>query len=173
MKKWLWVPILVLLFFLFCCQKQDEVEQIDVPEEGSGGKMAAIAQTIANNLDSAVKNLEKGRVSEGAGLLLDSVLLVKPRDQWPEGFEDHIASAKANFKVGNLNDAVGDVRDALGLIKPPEKSAQTADAGEVAPLAVAMKGKITEAKESFAQGNASQGVIAILEALQLFAPQTK
>jgi len=172
MKKWLWIPILVLLVFLFCCQKQDTVAQTDISGE-SNEKAAPIAQTIANNLDSAVLNLEEGQVSEGAGLILDSILMVKPSDQWPEGFADHIASAKGNFKGGDMSDAVGDVTQALYLIKHSSESAQAGEAGEVAPLAAAVKGQIIKAREFFEKGNADQGVIALLEALQLFAPKTK
>ena len=90
MKKWLWIPILVILFFLLCCQGNDKAEQTEMAGESNGGEIAAIAQTIANNLDLAAENLEKGQIGEGTGLLLESVLLVKPHDQWPEGFVDSL-----------------------------------------------------------------------------------
>ena len=173
MKKWLWIPILVILFFLFCCQNQNKDEQAGVAAESGGEAIASVAQAIANNLDSAVENLETGQVGEGAGLLLDSVLLVKPRDQWPEGFADFIASAKENFTAGNFAGAVGDVTDALDLIKQSEESEQTTESGEIAPIAAVLKGKIAAAKEEFKKGNADLGVISILEALQLFAPKPK
>ena len=173
MKKWLWIPILVILFFLLCCQNQEKAEETEIVKQSAGGGVAAIAQTIANKLDLAVENLEKGQVSEGAVLLLDSVLLAKPRDQWPEGFTDNILSAKENFKTGNLSDAVGDVTDSLDLIQQPEETEQPAEGGEIAPIAAVMKGKITEAKEEFKKGNVDGGVASILEALQLFSPRTK
>lgn len=172
MKKWLWIPILVILLFLFCCQKQDKAEQIGVATESGGEGIAAIAQTIENNLDLAVENLEKGQVGAGAGLLLDSVLLVKPHDQWPEGFSGHISSAKEHFTAGNFPDAVGSVSEALDLITQPDDTEQSTESGEITPVAAIMKGKITEAKEEFKKGNANQGVISILETLQLFAPRT-
>lgn len=172
MKKWLWIPILVILLFMFCCQKQDKAKQTGVATESGGEEVAAIAQTIENNLDLAVENLEKGQVGDGAGLLLDSVLLVKPHGQWPEGFADNISTAKEHFAAGNFLDAVGSVSEALDLITQPEDNEQSTESGEITPIAAIMKGKITEAKEEFKKGNADQGVISILEALQLFAPRT-
>ena len=171
MKKWLWVPILVILIFLFCCKKQDRAEQIVDETESGGEGITPIAQTIGNNLDMAIENLEKGQLSEGADILLDSVLLVKPLDQWPEGFVGNVSSAKEHFTRGNFSDAVGYVSEALNLIKKPADSEQSKEGGEIAPVAAAMKEKIAEAKEEFNEGNGDQGVISILEALQLFAPK--
>jgi len=171
MKKWLLIPILMILIFLFCCQKQEKAEQTDLGTESGVAGPAAIAQTIGKNLDLAVENLEKGQLGEGTGLLLDSVLMVKPQDQWPEGFVGNVSSAKDQFAEGNFHDAVGSVSKALSLIKQPSDSEQSAESGEIAPLAAIMKGKIEEAKEEFIKGNGDQGVIAILEALQLLAPQ--
>lgn len=173
MKKWLWVPILVILFFLYCCQQQEKAEQAGVETESGGEAVAAIAQTIQNNLDSAVESLEQGQIAKGAGLLLDSVLLVRPQDQWPEGFADNIASAKEHFTAGSYPDAVGDVTKALDLIKQTEDTELSSEGGEIAPVAAVIKGKIAEAKKAFTQGNADLGVITILEALQLFAPRNK
>ena len=173
MKKWLWVPILVILFFLYCCQRQEKVEHADAATESGGETIAAIALTIGNNLDSAVESLERGQVAEGVGLLLDSVLLVKPHDQWPEGFAENIASAKEHFTAGSYSDAVGDVTNALDLIKQTEDREISSEGGEIAPVAAVIKEKIAEAKEEFTQGNVDRGVIAILEALQLFAPRSE
>lgn len=170
MKKWLWIPILVILFFLFCCQTQDKVEQKDIAKQDKGEQIAAIAQTIGINLDLATESLEKGQLGDGTGLLLDSVLLVKPHDQWPEGFTTNVSSAKEHFAAGNFADAVGFVSKALNLIKQPDDIKHSTEGGEIAPLAAIMKGKIAEAKDEFKKGNEDQGVIAILEALQLFAP---
>ncbi len=173
MKKWLWVPILVILLFLFCCQKQDRAEQTVVETESGGEEIAAIAQTIGNNLDMAIENLEKGHLGEGTSILLDSVLQVKPLDQWPEGFVGNVSSAKEHFTTGNFSDAVGYVSQALKLITQPADSEQSKESGEIGPVAVIMKGKIAEAKEEFKKGNGDQGVISILEALQLFGPRTQ
>jgi hypothetical protein len=173
MKKWLWVPILVILLFLFCCQKKDREEQAVVEAESGSERIAAIAQTIGNNLDMAIENLEKGQLGEGTGILLDSVLQVRPLDQWPEGFVGNVSSAKEHFAEGNFPDAVGYVSKALNLIKQPVDTDRSTESGEIAPVAAIMKGKIAEAKEEFTRGNGDQGVIAILEALQLFAPRTQ
>lgn len=171
MKKWLWVPILVILLFLFCCQKQDRAEQTVVETESGGEGIAAIAQTVETNLDMAIENLEKGQLSEGTGILLDSVLLVKPLDQWPEGFVDNVSTAKEHFAGGNFPDAVGYVSKALNLIKQPVDTDRSTESSEIAPVAAIMKGKIAKAKEEFNKGNVDQGVFTILEALQLFAPR--
>lgn len=171
MKKWLWVPILVILLFLFCCQKQDRAEQTVVETESGGEGIAAIAQTVETNLDMAIENLERGQLSEGIGILLDSVLLVKPLDQWPEGFVGNVSTAKEHFAGGNFPDAVGYVSKALNLIKQPVDTDRSTESGEIAPVAAIMKGKIADAKEEFKKGNVDQGVFAILEALQLFAPR--
>jgi len=171
MKKWLWVPIIVILFFLLCCQTQEKSEPVGEEPESRGGEIATIAQTVGKNLDLAVENLEKGQLGAGTGLLLDTILLVKPSDQWPEGFASNLSSAKEQFATGNLPDAVGSVSNALHLIELPDESEQSTESGEIAPLAAIMKGKIAEAKEEFTKGNADQGAIAILQALQLFAPQ--
>jgi hypothetical protein len=173
MKKWVWLPILVLLLFLFCCQKQEEAEQTEVKTVSEKEGVTPIAQTIRNKLDFAVDNLEKGQVSEGAELLLDSVLLVKPLDSWPEGFAEGLSSAKEGFAAGNYSEAVGLVTNALNLIKQPEEIEKPAESGEIAPVAGILKRKIEEAREAFQKGNTDQGVISILEALQLFAPRTK
>lgn len=171
MKKWLLIPILVILIFLFCCQKQEISEKTSPVKEGRAGEPAAIAQTIGKNLDSAVENLEKGQVAEGTGLLLDSVLLVKPHDQWPEEFVGNISSAKDHFAEGNFASAVESVSKALELIEQPSDSEQSTESGEIASLAAIVRGKIEDAREEFIKGNGDLGVIVILEALQLFAPQ--
>ena len=173
MKKWLWIPILVILFFLYCCQGQEKVEHADTSTESGGETITEVARSIGRNLDSSVESLERGQVAEGVGLLLDSVLLVKPRDQWPEGFAENIASAKEHFTAGSYSHAVGDVTKALDLIKQTEDTELSPEGGEIAPVAAVIKEKITEAKEEFTKGNVDRGVITILEALQLFAPKSK
>jgi hypothetical protein len=173
MKKWLWVPILVILFFLFCCKNQDKAGQEKVVTESGSEGIASIAQKVESNLDLAVENLAQGQVGGGANLLLDSVLLVKPHDQWPVGFADNVSTAKEHFASGNFPDAVGCVSKALDLIKPPEDTEPSAESGEMASIAALMRGKISEAKVEFEKGNADKGVISILEALQLLAPKTQ
>lgn len=170
MKKWLWIPILVILFFLYCCQRQEKADRRDVAPEGKGEKKAAIALTIGDNLNLAEEKMEKGEVSDGAVLLLDSVLLAKPREQWPEGFLESISSAKERFAEGDFSGAVARVTMALDLIKDPEDTGRSIESGGVAPLAKAMKRKIAEAREEFKKGNVDRGVISVLQALQLFAP---
>lgn len=171
MKKWLWIPILVILLFLFFCRKAEKTEPEDVGTGSGREHIAAISQTLETNLDLAVKNLEKGQLGEGTGLLLDSVLLVKPLDQWPEGYVKNITEAKDYFAAGNFPDAVECVSNALDLIKQPEDKELSSESSNSAPLARMAKSKIDKAKEEFEKGNADQGVVAILQALQLFAPK--
>jgi hypothetical protein len=171
MKKWLWVPILVILFFLFCCQKKEKTEQMEIALEGEGEHISAIAETVGNNLDLAIEDLEKGQFGAGTGKLLDSVLLVKPQSQWPEGFVSNISTAKEFFETGNFSDAVEYVSKALNLVKLPDETKQSTESEKIAPVAAIIKGKIAEAKEEFKKDNADSGVIAILEALQLLAPR--
>ncbi len=173
MKKWLWVPILVILFFLFCCKNQDKAGQENVVTQSGSEAFAAIAQKVKTNLDLAVENLAQGQVGDGARLLLDSVLLVKPHDQWPAGFADDVSTAKEHFASGNIPDALGCVSKALDLIKPSENDEPSVESGEIASVASLMKEKISEVKEEFEKGNADKGVILILESLQLLAPKTR
>jgi len=172
MKKWPWIPILIIMLIIFCCQKQETVEQAETETENAAEGIPAIAQKVAAYLDLAVENLAEGRISDGAGLLLDTVLLVKPREQWPEGFVEHISAAKEHFASDNFADGVGNVSAALDLIKTPVEMESSKEDGEISPLAALMKDKIEEAKDMFQKGDEDQGVASILEVLQLFAPKT-
>jgi hypothetical protein len=172
MKYREWVLILVILLFIFGCQKQETAEQTGIETEKTAEEIPPIDEKVAANLDLAMESIAKGQVSDGASLLLDSVLLVKPDDQWPEGFVKHITEAKENFVSENISDGLGNVSAALNLLKRPEGTEQSEESGEIAPIAALIINKIEEIKEMFKKGEGDQGVISILETLQLFGPKT-
>ena len=183
MKKWLIIPILILLFIIFACEKQ--VEQAEMraakPDEQRQAQIAPIAQQVANNLDSALKSFQAGNAADGAAKLLDTVLLVNPRESWPEGFENAISTAREKFQAGQFSAGVGFVSDALALIRPPAEAEE--EKGEAvgeevepqerkpAPVAEAVRNKILAAGEEFKEGNGDEGVILLLEALELLGPK--
>lgn len=181
MKNWIWIAVLILVVILFSCQKKQEPVEVGKPQEEE--KIFPVAQEAENKISSAVANLEEGKAVEGAQLLLDAVLLTKPGEYLPEGFEDKILMAKDQFQSGNMDDALESISDALLIIKPPSdvktekdkeepKEAEQVQKREVvAPVAELVRNKILAAKEQFHEGNADQGVILILEALLLFSPR--
>lgn len=182
MKTWVWIAVLILVIILFSCQKQPESVKAGKPQEEE--KIFPVAQEVESKISSAMSNLEEGKVVEGAQLLLDVVLLAKPGEYLPEGFEDKILMAKDQFQSGNMGDALGSISDALLIIKPPsdvktEKEKEEPKEAEqfkkkesVAPVAELVRSKILAAREQFKEGKADQGVELILEALVLFGPGT-
>lgn len=94
MKKWIWIPILIILFILLSCQKKNTEEQFP------------IAQEVENKILSAMDVLKEGDADKGAELLLDAILLTKPSAHMPEGFENKIISAKNQFQGGDIDKGV-------------------------------------------------------------------
>jgi hypothetical protein len=183
MKKWLIIPILILLFIIFACKKQGEQAEMRAAKTDKQlqEQIAPIAQEVANNLDSAIKAFQAGNAAEGAAKLLNASLLVKPSESWPEGFESAVSQAKEKFQAGQFSAGVGLVSDALALIRPPVEAKQEKEeaAGadiepqerEPTPVAEAVRNKILAAGEEFKKGNGDAGVILLLEALELLAPK--
>ena len=180
MKKLVWVPILILLIVIFlACQKQNN-KQLESLEKTQDEEVFPVAQEVEKKLLSAIDQLANGRVVEGAGLLLDVVLLTKPGEYMPEGFENRILSAKSQFLSGNYKNAVELVSESLLLIKPakdtpgdkenPANAEQAPKKDEAFPVAEKIKSYILSAMDEFKEGNVKQGVILILEALLLFGP---
>jgi len=182
MKNWIWIAVLILVIILFSCQKKQEPAEVEKSQEEE--KIFPVAQEVENKISSAVANLEEGKVVEGAQLLLDAVLLTKPGEYMPEGFEGKILMAKDQFQSGNMGDALESISDALQLIKPPSDTTGQEDTEEpkeaeqvqkrevVAPVAELVRNKILAASEQFKEGNANQGVILILESLLFLGPRT-
>jgi hypothetical protein len=180
MKNWFWIAVLILVIILFSCQKKQEPVRVEKAQEEE--KIFPVAQEVGNNISSAVANLEEGKVIEGAQLLLDAILLTKPHEYMPEGFEEKILMAKDQFQSGNMDDALGSISEALLIIKPlsdvrtaidkeePKEAEQVQKREEVAPVAELVRSKILAAREQFKEGKAYQGVVLILEALLLFGP---
>lgn len=176
MKKWWLIPILILFVILIACKAKKSGETAEEVID-------SIAQQIATNIQSAQEELASGNVSEGAGLLLDAVLLTRSSERWPEGFEEKLADAKKQFQGSNLKDGVGSITEALELFKAntelleeldKQKPKQTGEAQtEEAPARIAefIKNNLNSALEKFKEGDADRGVILILEALTIFAPK--
>jgi len=180
MKKLVWIPILILLIVIFlACQKQNN-EQLESLEKTQDEEVFPVAQEVEKKLLSAMDQLANGRVAEGAGLLLDVVLLTKPGEYMPEEFENRILSAKSQFLSGNYKNAVELVSESLLLIKPaqdtpgdkenPANAEQAPKKEKAFPVAEKIKNYILSAMDKFKEGNVKQGVILILEALLLFSP---
>lgn len=179
MKKWLWIPILIVLIILLSCQKKQEPVSVEKPEDTE--KIYPVAQEVDNKISSAVTNLAEGKVAEGAQLLLDAVLLTKPSEHMPEGFEEKILMAKDQFQSGDMGNALESISDALQLIKlpaeleaekkEPKEAEQVPESEEVPPIAELIRDKILAAREQFKEGKADKGVVLILESLLLFGPR--
>ncbi|NIM91650.1 MAG: hypothetical protein GTO17_11965 [Candidatus Aminicenantes bacterium] len=181
MKTWIWIAVLILVIILFSCQKQPESSNEGKPQEGE--KIFPVAQEVESKISLALVNLEDGKAVEGAQLLLDAVLLAKPGEYLPEGFEDKILIAKHQFQSGNMGDALGSISEALLIIKPPsdlktaidkdkpEETEQVQKKEKVTLVAELVRSKILAASQQFKEGKADQGVELILEALVLFGPR--
>jgi hypothetical protein len=139
---------------------------------------------LENKLDSAVIHFQESKISEGIEFLIDGILLVKPSQYWPEGFLDALESAKEKFKDGNFVGGDQFVSEAFSMIQPqkmtsgegktvPEDDSQIQIEKKPAPLAKLLREKIISAKEKFRKSDADGGIVLILEALKLLAPQDK
>jgi hypothetical protein len=187
MKKWMLIAILILIIVLLSCQKQKETEQTVLEKAKGKEESYPIAEKINTNLLAALGQLEIGNVDKGTEMLLDAVLLTRPSENMPQGFENKILAAKARFQQRNHAEAVELISEALMIFKtsvdlPSEKDKkertdieQTQEKEEppqIAPISEIMRSKILAAIDEFKKGNADKGVILILESLQLFGPKT-
>jgi hypothetical protein len=181
MKNWVLIAVLVLIIILFSCQKKQESTSVEKAEDTE--KIYPVAQEIENNISLAVVNLSEGKVAEGAQLLLDAVLLTRPSEYMPEGFEEKIFTAKDQFLSGNISNALEFISDALLLVKPPsdttaekdnelpKETEQVEKTEEIAPIAELVRNKILATREQFQKGNTDQGAVLILESLLLLGPR--
>jgi hypothetical protein len=175
MKKWIVIAILILIIILLSCQKQKTEEPAVLEKAKEREESYPIAEKIRTNLLTALGHLEKGNVDKGAELLLDAILLTRPSEKMPEGFENKILAAKDQFQQKNLAEAVELVTESLLIFKtgadlPGEKDKKE-ELTQIAPLAQLMRSKILAAMDEFKKGNANKGVIFILESLQLLSPK--
>ncbi len=186
MKKRILIAILILILILLSCQKQNEKEPAVLEIAKEREKPYPIAERIGNNLIAALDQLEKGNIDKGTELLLDSALLARPSEKMREGFEDKILAAKAKFQQGNYDQAVEIISGALMIYKtiadlPGEKDKEgrkdiektqiKKESPQIAPIAELMISKILLAADEFKIGNADEGVVLILESLQLLGPK--
>ena len=187
MKKWIFIAILILIIILLSCQKQKEGEQTVLEKTTGKEESYQIAERIGTNLLTALDQLEKGNIDKGAELLLSAVLLSRPSENMPEGFENKILAAKVQFQQRNYAEAGELITEALLIFKtsadiPSEKdkkqrtdverSQKKEEPPQIAPIAELTRGKILAAIEEFKKGNVDKGVILILESLQLFGAKT-
>jgi len=187
MKKSILIAILILIIILLSCQKQKKGEQTVLEKAKGKEESYQIAAEIGNNLLTALDQLEKGNVDKGAELLLDAVLLSRPSENMPQGFENKILATKVQFQQRNYAEAVELISEALLIFEtsadlPGEKDKEERtsieqaqkkeEPSQIAPTAEIMRSKILSAMDEFKKGNADKGVILILESLQLFAPKT-
>jgi len=186
MKKWILYSIMVFLLVLFsCCQKQtsEEVSEPEKPHQPE--KIAPIAQSFENMIDMAVVNFQEGEVAKGVELFLDGILLVKPKENWPDGFASIVSAAKEQFQKGNMSEYGENISNALSLIQPAKADLdeeindasitldQEPQKTGPAPVAQIFVSMISSAKDEFKNGNADSGVTKILQALLLLTPRTK
>lgn len=161
MKKWLWIALLVVLLIILSCKKEK-------------GEMEGM-------LHSAMDNLSSGKVSEGASLLIDAVLLTRSNEV-PEKFQEKLLSAKDHFISSDFGEGSKLISEALILFKtelegenstpdqePTEKTEEEVEQ-KVSPVAQLIKQHIMQAGEELKFGNRDKGVILVLEALELFGP---
>ncbi len=183
MKKWMWITILVLLIILLSCKKQNRGELTSLEKAQKKEEIFQVAQEVDNKILSALGNFEKGKASEGADSLLEAILLTKPSEYMPEGFENKILSAKEQFQHGNYGKAGELISEALLLIKSGSDITDTKDKKETesvehiqkkdepSPVAELVRNKILAAREEFKKGNTDKGVILLLESLQYLGPR--
>ena len=71
-----------------------------------GQNVSAIAGAIDTKLTESLDFFKEGKVSKGAGMLLDVVLLTRPRSSWPDGFVQHLNLARDHFNRGSYTEGV-------------------------------------------------------------------
>jgi hypothetical protein len=182
MKRLIVIPVMLLLVILFSCQKKDEaaeasMEIVDKPEP-----VAPIAMEVKELLDGALESFASGEIATGAESLLDAVLIVKPMEDYPEGFTEKINSAKEYIKSGDLGKGLEKISDASQLIKSVSSEAEEKVEAEEevksdeemtpVPLAAIFKEKLLAAQDEFKKGNADSGIHFILDALLLLGPRS-
>ncbi|NQT80625.1 MAG: hypothetical protein HQ555_09590 [Candidatus Aminicenantes bacterium] len=158
MKRWIWISLVISLILPLCGQDQRKEE------------IPPLAQEIANKISLALQKFEKGRATEGVPLLLDVILLTRPRSSWPDGFAGAIESAKDSFQNANYSEGTGYVKQAMGLFEPDKPRHIERNNGQISNIADTILNKIQSALEGFKTGNADQAVILILESLALLGP---
>jgi len=183
MKKWMWIPIIILLIILLSCQKQNKQEPEVSEKARKEENIAPVGETVRENMLTAMEELKAGKAGQGAQLLLESVLLVKPKENFPKGFESKIFRAKEQFQSGDFNKGSELISEALDIFRsatalPQEKAVEKSSDLEPVqreeaafPIAANIRNNILSAMELFREGNADTAIVLILESLLLFSPR--
>lgn len=182
MKKENWILVFIVIIIMISCQGQNKDVSGALEDTQQKEEVYAVAERINANILSAMDELKKGNVTEGADLLLEAVLLTKPEEYMVEGFEKKISSAKHQFQNRNIREGVKLVSEALLMIESGEealegkekeeleKVEQIQQKDELSPIAEIVSSKILAAHQEFQKGNADKGVVLLLQSLQLFGP---
>ena len=129
-----------------------------------------LGQRIAENIQQAVLNYKDNNVIEGAALLCDVVLMVRPRTSWPDCFTEAIEMAKDSFLKADFSQGVGSIKEAIMIFKPDYSTPSSEKTAQAANIAQLTLDKIKSANENFKAGNADIAVLLILESLILLSP---
>jgi hypothetical protein len=182
MKKGSWILVFMVFIIMVSCQSQNKDVSGALEDTQQREKVYAVAKKINANILSAMDELKKGNVNEGADLLLEAVLLTKPKEFMAEGLEKKISSARHQFQNRNMKEGVELVSEALLMIesgeealkgkdnKELEKVEQIQQKDELPQLAEIVSNKILAAHQEFQKGNAERGVVLLLESIRLFGP---
>lgn len=176
MKKWVFVLILPFFAISFYLANLEILEGTEKAQQRE--QVFPVAQEIDKLISSALEEFEKGKADKAAGFLLDAVLLSRPRQAMPKGFEEKVMGAKEQFSKGNFEQGVEMTTEAYQIFKTAaqspmagqEKKSKAQKKEEIAPLAETVKKRILLARQKFQEGNADQGVLLLLEAIQLTSP---
>jgi len=168
---WLFVVLVVGLLFSGCQKKQ---AQSPVPEPAKP-TVAPLAQNVDTILTAAVSRIENSEVSQGVLLLLDAIMATRPTELWPNGFVQTIAVCRDHFQKNDFRSGGEAASRALATLgfsaNPASPQGTSATSGQIPPLAERVKAGIVAAKEEFKKGNADDGVVIILQTLQMLAPK--
>ena len=177
MRKGIWILVFIVSIIMISCQEQNKDASGILKDTQEQEEPYAVAEKINSNILSAMDELKNGKIAEGADLLLEAVLLTKPREYMPEGFENVISSARDQFQEGNVSKGVELVSDALQMIQPSrEEKEELKDMEQIEkkveppPIAEIVSQKVSAAHQEFQKGNADKGVVLLLESIRLFGP---
>ena len=182
MKKGIWILVCIVIIIMASCQGQNKDVSGALEDSQQKEEAYAVAERINSNILSAMDELKKGKVNEGADLLFEAVLLTRPEEYMVVGFEKKISSARHQFQDRNIREGVKLVSEALLMIESGEealegkereeleKVEQIQQKDELPPIAEIVSSKILAAHQEFQKGNADKGVVLLLESIQLFGP---
>ena len=158
MKKWIWIPLLMVLILLQSTMGQSQE------------KIPPVAQQIAEKIQMAIQSYKVDKVVEGATLLCDIILMTRPYTSWPQGFLEAIDFARGSFQETNFSEGVGSIKKAIEIFEPDSTPSSGDAEGPVGNISKVILNKLETAIENFKVGNVDQAVLLILESLALLTP---